>query len=354
MDATTGAFSSDQGKEQMSDGQFATRRSLTPCGIYTMVSFLYQFLWYNLNILINENMKNQKVSTLLGTIVLVIFSITAGVLVWQVIKNREIAKQPPQEIADIKKPVVTQVPEVIQQNQEEIKTECNSIANQKNTEKITAIYKYKKIKVSDSYMKFSFQVPETWLSETRHSGDRNLSVDEMRDFLATNYDGSIKTNPKLTSDYADLPWSLLKDMPNEEVVKNYAKNGNSFPNASVSAGKQIWYTDSNGKQIDFYILHDFDRLYTQWNETYKLSNDSVDYKRSTESVNGIVAEVITFAMDKDDCGNEIATKGGSGGKIYFIRFNDKKDMLIIRKQFKGDSQFEDNFTKLLKTLKIEE
>jgi hypothetical protein len=34
-------------------------------------------------------MKNQKVSTSLGTIILVIFSITAGVIVWQVMKNQE-------------------------------------------------------------------------------------------------------------------------------------------------------------------------------------------------------------------------------------------------------------------------
>ncbi|KKP97642.1 MAG: hypothetical protein UR99_C0008G0023 [Candidatus Moranbacteria bacterium GW2011_GWD2_36_12] len=71
-------------------------------------------------------MKNQKVSTGLGTIVLVIFSIAAGMLVWQVMKNREVAEAP-QNVVDVKKNIVIpQNKQGAQQDQSKTQTTTNN------------------------------------------------------------------------------------------------------------------------------------------------------------------------------------------------------------------------------------
>lgn len=73
-------------------------------------------------------MKNQKVSTALGTIVIVIFTITAGAFVWQVVKNREVAEVP-QSVINVKKPVATQTPSTNQQNQTQETPSNNKTTN---------------------------------------------------------------------------------------------------------------------------------------------------------------------------------------------------------------------------------
>lgn len=72
------------------------------------------------------------------------------------------------------------------------------------TEPLTTSVKleYRILRVSDGEIAFSFEVPEKWLAETRHAGNRQLTVEEMRDFLATNHYADMRTNPELYSNYS--------------------------------------------------------------------------------------------------------------------------------------------------------
>jgi hypothetical protein len=65
--------------------------------------------------------------------------------------------------------------------------------------KITAVtYKedsYKQVTVSNPATRFSFEVPDTWLSETRNSGEVEMNEEELREFFATNYFRDLRDNP---------------------------------------------------------------------------------------------------------------------------------------------------------------
>ncbi|GEM_PF-2653885 len=210
---------------------------------------------------------------------------------------------------------------------------------------------YKKISVANGIINFSFQIPIDWLSETRHSGEKELSIEEMKDFLGTDYNKNINKVDNIP-DYADLSPYMLEQMPANEIEIRYERKDRPFPNASVSAGDQINYIDAYGPQIDFYIHEDVDKLPNFQNGIYKLNREGDQWKRSTEMVSGLITDVVTFSMDRDECGNEVSTKGRSGGKTYFIRLENKKDMLVIQKQSRGSSQYEKDFVDLIKTLKI--
>lgn len=224
---------------------------------------------------------------------------------------------------------------------------------------------YKILKISDGTTAFSFEIPEKWLTETRHSGEKQLTVEEMRDFLATNFDGDIKTNPKLTSDYADLPWTEIKKMSDNEIKELYNrkdKDVSLYPNASVGAGDHILYTDTSWQQIDFYIKNE-----PVENVVVKVKKEHDDYCK--EYGNDIVAcgddvpmweqtvvgekntEVEIFMTDKDEKGNEVISKGGTGGKTYFVKISNART-LVISKQAKGDTKFETDFNNLIQTFKF--
>lgn len=197
---------------------------------------------------------------------------------------------------------------------------------------------YKLIEIKNPSVQFSFNVPEKWLTETRRSGEKQLTSSEMRDFLTK---------------YIDMPSSEINKLNDREIGDLYIKTDNKVV-VSVSNGSYISYTDTSWQQIDFYVLKDFNGLKTYFNDV-KNSRDSVAVKEnvwSAEKVDDFEAEVVTFPTDIDENGNEAITKGGTGGKIYFIKFNNGKDMFIVNKQSKGDEQFEKDFEYLIQTLKI--
>lgn len=229
----------------------------------------------------------------------------------------------------------------------------------------TAKTGYKIVEVKNPDMHFSFEVPEKWLTETRHSGEKQLSTEEMRDFLATNYDGDIKKDSKLTSDYADFPWSMLKVMGSEEIEKYYFRDYSEtpYPDASVAAGNHIWYTDTSWQQIDFSVEDSsinsvVDRVKKeQLDFCNKYSEDIVgcgtDGPTWTKLViNGMNVEIATYSTDVDENGNEAITKGGSGGKIYYVEVAELGKTLKIFKQAKGGRQYENDFENLIQTLQI--
>jgi len=203
--------------------------------------------------------------------------------------------------------------------------------------------KNKSLKVSDGTTSFSFEVPEKWLTETRHSGEKQLTVEEMRQFLADNCDRNIYSICSVLSNLV-----MVKKMSPDEVKKRYFRTDLPYPSASVSAGDHITYSDMYGLQIDFNIEKNFD-YYTYSNGIKK--NKKLNW--SIEKVGGLNADVITAPMDRDENGNEISTKMGSGGKMYYIRINNGKDMLVINKEAKRDNQFETDFRNIIQTLQFE-
>lgn len=210
---------------------------------------------------------------------------------------------------------------------------------------------YKKVSVKTDLAGFSFEIPEKWLTETRRSEWKSPTVDQMRDFLATSSRGDIKTNAKLFSDYVDISWKELKDMSSEAIRDLY--NRDFFSTASVSGDGYIWYTDWNAGQIDFHVVKDFKKS-DMWaiKDFYNAKKKDRNMSWSIEKVNGLDADVIIVSAGKDKNGKEQITKGETGGRIYFIKINGEKDMIVINKEAKGDAQFETDFENLLATFKL--
>ncbi len=61
---------------------------------------------------------------------------------------------------------------------------------------------------------------------------------------------------------------------------------------------------------------------------------------------------MTYPTDKDEKGNELISKLGTGGKNFYIDIPNLHKTLIISKQTKGDIQFEKDFEYLLQTLSL--
>ena len=214
----------------------------------------------------------------------------------------------------------------------------------------------KLIRVSDGKIGFSFDVPDYWLIETRHSGEIQQTIGEMRNFLATNYDGNIRTNAKLYGDYLDISWADLQKMTDEEVKNSYERKDNAmlpFPNASVAADDHIWYTDIGRKQIDFYVFSNFEERATIFNKIYSAKGASdPNGQWCAGMIDGNATDVITFPVAKDMKGNDIASKAGTGGQLYFVKLNAGKDMFVIYKQARAENQFEKDFLDLIKSIRF--
>ncbi len=133
---------------------------------------------------------------------------------------------------------------------------------------------YKNLNISDGIATFSFQIPEKWVTETRHSGEKQLTIEEMKAFIATSSNGDIKTNSTLYSDYADLLWSDIQKMSTEELKQTYSRSNdlsNPYPTVSVSAGDYILYSDLAWQQIDFYLKNE-----TSSNLITKIRQEKID------------------------------------------------------------------------------
>lgn len=215
---------------------------------------------------------------------------------------------------------------------------------------------YKAVRVSDGKTVFSFEVPEKWLVETRHDGEKNLTVDEMRDFLATSHEGNISRDPKLYSDYADYDWATLKSLSENDVRKRFYSEW--FPAASVSGGSGILYTDWNPDQVDFFIVpksteklvlekkQELLSFCKQWKE------DCNQWTWGKTPVGGKSSNFLINPIAKDVKGNDAPNKGEPGGGEYFVPAS-PEGTLIIDKQGKGDAQYEKDFAHLIATLKFE-
>jgi len=210
-----------------------------------------------------------------------------------------------------------------------------------------------RVRISDGRTEFSFIMPQNWALETRHSGERELTVEEMRQYLSSGRPGGIKVADEIYPDYSDLPLSKIGALPDDEVKRKFFRSKDEwlpYPNASISAGNYISYSDTAWEQIDFYIIRDFPKKKTWFNE---IKAGFPGVLKKSEKIAGLFCEVMVFPVDKDEKGREMVTKNGTGGRIYYIPLNKGKDMLVINKQAKGGSGFEKGFKIILETFRIE-
>jgi hypothetical protein len=215
---------------------------------------------------------------------------------------------------------------------------------------------YKKVIVSDGETTFSFECPDKWLVETRNSGEIKMNEEELREFLATNYDGDIRTTKFLDkssgkyygigSDYSDLSWNMLKDMPYDEMKKYYDsrrdKYSPGYPNATVSSDGKIWYTDIGWDQVHFYIMDK--KKDSAYLSGVKYSNDLADdYEKANENTKS--------RLLRDEEGKPVVSKGQTYGLNFYI--SNKEKVIRIWKEAYVEGDFEEGFKHIMHTFQIQ-
>lgn len=144
----------------------------------------------------------------------------------------------------------------------------------------------------------------------------------------------------------ELPatWSIARPAGDSESV-------DSLPNMpTYSVGQHdVYYGDVNWEQVDFYAIQNdvVDRLVSEAKAERK--NDSA---WSTEEVAGVTATVYTDSLDE----NGQASKGGSGGKTYYIRMPQQIGQaprtLVVVQQSAANQEFINGFNHLIRTLEF--
>lgn len=207
---------------------------------------------------------------------------------------------------------------------------------------------YKKLTISDGEVAFSFEVPDTWVTELRNSGEVAMNETEMRDFWATNYFVDLKTTGSdgPAGDYWDFVWSDLEKKSFDglrDLFDQMSENGTrpGVPNASVAEGNLIRYTDMNHGQIDFSIAKNTElpKRY-QWAYQALQSKDAVD-----GMTNSIPYKKIVSAVDENDY------DPSAGGAYVSIALSPEKTLIISKQRSlapDGDKAFEH----LIDTLQI--
>ncbi len=143
---------------------------------------------------------------------------------------------------------------------------------------------------------------------------------------------------------------------NAEVPSNwsiYINGENSFDSLgdrpTYAVGQDsVAFGDTNWNQVDFYFVQNdiIDDLIKK-----AKAEDSDSQRWTKETIDGVTADVYTMPLD-----NGQVTKGGSGGKLYYIRLPytsaGSAKTLFIRKQALGDEAFEAGVSHLIKDLKL--
>ncbi|MBI2117387.1 hypothetical protein HYT95_00655 [Candidatus Peregrinibacteria bacterium] len=140
----------------------------------------------------------------------------------------------------------------------------------------------------------------------------------------------------------DVPvsWSVAK-LP-EAVGENALAD---LPSLSVGQ-EDVEYGDTNWSQVDVYLVRNdiVDSLIA------KEKAFDPDITSTIETIGGFQATVFTSPLDNGE-----VTKGGTGGKRYYIRLPEIKNglrTLYIQKQAQGDADFEAGFEHLIQTLTL--
>lgn len=116
----------------------------------------------------------------------------------------------------------------------------------------------------------------------------------------------------------------------------------------------IAYGDINWSQVDFFEMsyNDVKTMVGNIKAAIKSKpNEWEGVKMSQEISEGnIIANVLTYPLDNGE-----VTKGGTGGKTYFIAWkcaNGTNAGLVINKQALGDKEFEDGFSHYISTMDL--
>lgn len=166
-----------------------------------------------LKIKTKKTMKNQKVGTGLGTIVLVIIAITIGTFAWVVIKNRDVASEV-QEPVNIKKPITTQSP---------YQNENTQYGNNQSDEKDLSNSKITTKYINNTYG-FEFEYPQN-LVITQNATDSVFG-------LSDKPDGHWVINVTVAENTSNLS---LKQAFDKEMNR-YIKRGRNIMTSDISVG----------------------------------------------------------------------------------------------------------------------
>ena len=218
---------------------------------------------------------------------------------------------------------------------------------------------YKREQIRNEILAFSFEVPEAWLIEKRHASEQEISVEQMRAFLATSY-VSEKSESQKNSDYTDYTVEQIQKLPDEQIKSIYFLKipgyGPAFPMASVSAVEKISYIDWNAKQIDFYsekgtvenyIEERKNILKKECTENPQSSTCETIWEEETIQSMKVIVEKTPFAEEKE------ITKENTGEQRYYFSSPDQNTFLVVKKQARGDNEFEQDFSHLLSALQFE-
>lgn len=237
---------------------------------------------------------------------------------------------------------------------------------------VNEVNSFKKVDVSDGKISFTFEIPEDWITETRNSGEKPMSEQELRDYLSTSYREENTQNHSdiQLSDYANLSWEWLQKATFAELkmyMRDRAAKNIAYPSASVSGNHRIGYADWNAQQIDFYILNSSEAQERISSEKKSEAVELMQYDKKvaemlkTEwvdaSVDGRVATVANYQLEVLENGERLTEgfKGRPAGKKYYISIPEMNKTLLIDKQsFTGNIDFEQGFDHLIKTFKFQD
>ncbi|MFC1560151.1 hypothetical protein ACFL4F_03500 [Candidatus Margulisiibacteriota bacterium] len=232
---------------------------------------------------------------------------------------------------------------------------------------------FKKVVVNKGDVTFSFEIPKTWLVETRHS-KKTPSIEHMREFLLTHKRGH-KLGDDYLSDYCDYPLKKLQDLSDEEIIELYTKkyyvhlsrtgyppqHYPYYPNASVAPGNaDIMYGDMSWDQIDLYVL-DVDMYTIDYAEGDVKMVTSYYFDKAVSYVTSHIDELmastraikVSNSIGEDEDGRPLATRERSGGILLFIAIPRTDKTLLIKKQARMGQEFEDGYNHLIETLRFE-
>ncbi len=136
-------------------------------------------------------------------------------------------------------------------------------------------------------------------------------------------------------------WSVLR------IPEMFGRSELSGMPTGAIGTDDITHGDLNWEQVNFYFASQdiIDELIKE----NKNNNYNTNTTWSNEIVGGIESQVNTFPLDE----NGKVSKGGTGGKKYYIKLPYSLKTLVIWKQAKGGAEFEKGFENFIKNVKFE-
>jgi len=285
---------------------------------------------------------NKKIASEIAVGIIVLFAVIFGGVFW--IQGKKSSE-------NIQQLAPTSIQESVKQ--QEIFND-----NQQQAVQDIAISGYKIVQVNNPKVKFSFEVPESWMTEIRNAGDKTLTPEEKKSFMVDNIQ-------------SDKDYYAKMNLKNIETNFNkYQKD--FFPIASVADYKYISYSDTNWQQVDFFVVENIkplEAINDIKNNLCKEPCESCNTVKNTkireiepctdipnkcitgqQKISGFDSNFIKMGISIYD-GKQNADKLCSGGSAYYVTVNNNI-ALRIAKQAQGDEQYEKDFEHLIQTLRI--